>query len=94
VNSTAILYAANWLPKKYAYVIAVSSCVIFGILWLGFSSRTLKRLQELPIKKWYLPLETVTDNTTKSDGQGENDHGVSLIANKEMEQVLEKSLDT
>jgi hypothetical protein len=87
VNSSAILYVANWLPKKYAYVIAASACVVFGILWLGFSSRTLKRLQELPIYKWHLIPETVTDNTTTSDEQGENDHGVSLIPDKEMDQI-------
>ncbi len=94
VNSTAILYAANWLPKKYAYIIAVSSCVVFGIVWLGFSSRTLKRLQELPTYKWYLTSETTTDDATTSDEQGENDHGVSLMPNEEMNRAFDKSLNT
>jgi len=87
LNSSAILYVANWLPKKYAYIIAVSSCVIFGIVWLGFSSRTLKRLQNLPTYKWHIIPETITDDATTSDKQGENGHAVSLILNKETDQV-------
>ena len=83
LNSSAVLFAANWLPKKYAYVIAVSSCFVLGIIWLGFSFRTLKRLQKLPTYKWYLIPETNTNDATAPDEQDKSDHEVSLISDKE-----------
>jgi len=86
VNSSIVLYSANWLPKKYAYVIAVIACTIFGVLWLGFSFRTLKRLQRLPTHEWYLKSETSADDAMMSIEQDENNHGALLVSNKEKEQ--------
>ncbi|CAF0914981.1 unnamed protein product [Adineta ricciae] len=63
MNSSAILYLSNWLPKKYDYVIAVGLCITLGVLWMVLSFRTIKRLQKLPTHKWYLFPETITDNT-------------------------------
>jgi PAT family acetyl-CoA transporter-like MFS transporter 1 len=88
LHSSVILYAANWLPKRYAFVIAVGVCVVLGIIWLGFSLRTLRRLQTLPTYEWYLIPETITDDATTSNEQGENDHDMSLISNKEKDEVI------
>jgi MFS family permease len=63
INSSLILYIANWLPKKYAYVIAVGLCLIFGIVWFVLSYRTIKRLEDLPVEEWYLIPEKSTDKT-------------------------------
>ena len=90
INSSIILYAANWFPKKYAFVIAVGICVVLGIIWLGLSVQTLKRLQNLPIYKWYLMPETITDNTTTLEKQNENDHEASLLSDKETTGVTPK----
>jgi PAT family acetyl-CoA transporter-like MFS transporter 1 len=87
LNSSAVLNAVDWLPKRYAYLIAVASCNLFGILWLGLSYRTLERLQELPTCRWYLMEELITDDTTTSKEQDQNDHQVSLIPGKESEQI-------
>ncbi len=86
MNSSIVLYSANWLPKRYAYVIAVIACTIFGVLWLGFSFRTLKRLQRLPTHEWYLKSETSADDAMMSIEQDENNHGALLVSNKEKEQ--------
>ncbi len=77
VNSSFVLYVANWLPKKYAYIIAVGSCTIFGIIWFVFSYRTVKQLQKVPTHEWYLIPETITDNTTTPD------HETLLISGNE-----------
>jgi len=85
LNSSVVLYAANWLPKRYAYLIAVASCDLLGILWFVLSYRTLKRLQKLPTPRWYLTEEKNTDDMTTSEEQGQNDNQVSLIADKEID---------
>jgi PAT family acetyl-CoA transporter-like MFS transporter 1 len=85
LNSSVVLYAANWLPKRYAYVIAVASCDLLGIIWFAFSYRTLKRLQKLPTCRWYLTEEVTTNEMTTSKEQGQNDHQVSLISDKEVD---------
>ncbi len=85
LNSSVVLYAANWLPKRYAYLIAVASCNLLGILWFALSYRTLKRLQKLPTHKWYLTVERNTDDMTTSKEQGQNDNQVSLISDKEID---------
>ena len=87
INSTAILYAANWFPKQYAYVIVVISCTIFGIIWLIFSFRMLQELENLPAHRWYLTPETTQKNTTEAMKPDENDHGVLLIQNKEVDPI-------
>ena len=87
INSSLVLYAASLLPKQYAYIIAVISCTIFGVIWLVFSFRTLKRLENQPITEWYLKPETIKDDTATSVEQGENDHDILLIQNKEMNQI-------
>lgn len=66
VNSSIVLYIAEWLPKKYAYVIAVGACLIIGIIWLICSTPMLKRLQNLPKHEWYL---VPTDETNQSNEQ-------------------------
>lgn len=71
----------------YAHVIAVGSCIVFSILWFWFSHRTLKRLEKLSTYKWYLTPEIIMNDTTKPKEQGQNNHQVSLIMGKEMEQL-------
>jgi len=85
LNSSVILYAANWFPKRYAYLIAVASCDLLGILWFVLSYRTLKQLQKLPPHKWYLTEGKNTDDMTTSKEQGQNDNQVSLISDKEID---------
>jgi PAT family acetyl-CoA transporter-like MFS transporter 1 len=84
LNSSIILYAANWFPKKYAYVIAVGISILLGAMWFGFSYRTLTKLQKLPTKKWYLTQEANADGTTTTKEQHLNEHEMSLISDKEM----------
>jgi len=74
LNSSIILYLASWLPKNYAYIIAVIICIVLGSLWLILSLRMIKRLQNLPIQKWYLITEK---NVT------EQEHEMSLITSRE-----------
>jgi len=57
VSSSAVLYLANWLPKKHAYSIEVAICTVIGIVWLLFTWRMMRQLQALPIRKWYLAKE-------------------------------------
>lgn len=83
LNSTIVLFIANLLPKKYAYVIAVGACLVFGIVWFGFSYRTLKRLQKVPTNEWYLMPETITNDATTPKEQDEKDHEMPLIPGKE-----------
>lgn len=87
INSSLVLYAANLLPKRYAYIIAVVSCTIFGVIWLVFSFRTLKQLENQPITEWYLKPETTKDDTATAVEQGENDHDILLTQNKEINQI-------
>ena len=58
VSSSAVLYVADWLPKKNAYFIEVIGCTVIGIVWLLLSWRMMHRLQALPIQKWFLVKET------------------------------------
>ena len=84
LNSSAVLYAANWFPKRYAFTLAVSVSVALGILWLGCAFGTLKQLQKLPIRKWYLKSETIKNDAASPDDPHQNDHGVLLEHNKEI----------
>ena len=54
LSSSAVLYVANWLPKKNAYTIEVAICTVIGIVWIAASWRLMHRLQALPMEKWYL----------------------------------------
>ena len=80
LNSSAVLYAANWLPKKYSYIIAVGASTFLGILWISLSYWNLKRLQKLPNHKWHLNKQIITNEVTTSD-----EHEVSFIPNKDMD---------
>ncbi|CAF1402513.1 unnamed protein product [Rotaria magnacalcarata] len=82
IHSSIVLYIANWLPKNYDFVIATGACTIIGIIWLGFSFRTLKRLQEIPTHEWYLLPMQHSDDTVKSNEQGPSDHRASLMADE------------
>ncbi|CAF0798449.1 unnamed protein product [Rotaria sordida] len=53
VSSSVVLLVASWLPKKHAYSIEVAGCTVIGILWLSFTWHMMRRLQALPIHKWY-----------------------------------------
>ena len=81
VNSTIVLYIAEWLPKRYAYVIAVGACLILGIIWLICSARTFKRLENLPANEWYIIPEIPTDEPVKSDEKNENETFLSSNKN-------------
>lgn len=83
INSSIILYAFNWLPKKYDYLIAVLACNILGILWFSFSYRTLKRLQKLPVWKWHLIKQDTINDIAISLEQHQNDHKASFISNND-----------
>jgi PAT family acetyl-CoA transporter-like MFS transporter 1 len=85
LNSSIVLYVSNWLPKWYAYVIAVASCNLLGIIWFGLSYRTLQQLQKLPTHKWYLKKQITTNTATASEDEDQNDHGVSFIPSKEVD---------
>lgn len=87
LNSSAILYIASWLPKRYAFVIAVAAGIILGSLWLALSLRTINRLQKLPIYKWHLRPERNTSDAMKSDLQTEKDQELSLISNKDKDET-------
>ncbi|CAF3346180.1 unnamed protein product [Rotaria sp. Silwood1] len=67
VSSHAVLLVASWLPKQHAYSIEVAGCTIIGIVWLSFSWRMMRRLQALPIHKWYSVKEI--DGPTEMNGQ-------------------------
>lgn len=54
LNSSIILYLAEYLPKAYAYVISVALCFFLGMIWFFSSYRTLMQLEHLPTKEWYL----------------------------------------
>jgi len=54
VSNSAVLYLAEWLPKKHVYSIEVAICTAIGIVWLLFTWRMMHRLQARPIHKWYL----------------------------------------
>lgn len=57
LSSSAVLYAAKWLPKQHAYSIEVAVCTVIGIVWLLITWRMMHRLQALPIHKWHLVRE-------------------------------------
>ena len=80
VNSSIILYAADWLPKKYTYVIASGTCGLLGILWFSLSYRILKRLQELPTHKWHLKKAINANPPMMPEERHQNDHQSSLIS--------------
>ena len=63
VNSSIILYIADFLPKSYSYAIAVGLCVIFGIVWFILSYRTVLQLEDLPTEEWYITIEESKDKT-------------------------------
>ncbi|CAF3935011.1 unnamed protein product [Adineta steineri] len=72
LNSSAVLYAANLLPKKYDYITAVSVSSFLGLLWFSLSCRTLKRLQKLPASEWHIAKETNINGATTLDEQDQN----------------------
>ncbi|CAF4045442.1 unnamed protein product [Adineta steineri] len=76
LNSSAVLYAANLLPKKYDYIIAVSACLLLGLLWYCFSYQTLKRLQKLPASEWHITKETNISVATTLEEQVRNDQNI------------------
>ncbi|UJR11679.1 hypothetical protein I4U23_015860 [Adineta vaga] len=80
LNSSIILYAANWFPKRYDYLIATCVCELFGILWLGFFYRTLTRLQNLPVYRWYTTKQANNNNAITIEDQ---DHKQSFISKNE-----------
>jgi hypothetical protein len=54
LSSTLVLYIANWLPKPHAYPIEVGAYFLFDFIWIGLNWTILRRLDGLPVKKWYL----------------------------------------
>ncbi|CAF1530872.1 unnamed protein product, partial [Adineta steineri] len=76
LNSSAVLYAANLLPKKYDYIIAVSACLLLGLLWFCLSYQTLKRLQKLPASEWHIKKETNISVATTLEEQVRNDQNI------------------
>jgi hypothetical protein len=71
------------LPKRYAYLIAVGTSDLLGILWISLSYRNLKLLQKLPTHKWYLMKPVNKNEATASEEQDQNEHEVSFIPKKE-----------
>lgn len=88
VNSSVIMFLAHSFPKKYDYVISIGICLVLGILWISFSWRILKWLQELPVDEWHLIPNRNKNNMTKSDEIDETEHVASLISNQETNQVI------
>ena len=86
VNSSIVLYAADWLPKRFSYVIAVGACTILGNLWLGCFSRILRRLQKLPTHKWYLIADIIADDATRTTEHSTKGHSALLIQDKRTDQ--------
>lgn len=78
VNSSIVIFIAEYLPVKYAYVISVAACLIIGTIWLVCSSKMLKRLQSLPKHEWYLVVEKVNNHQS-------NEHIETLIDRKTVE---------
>ncbi|CAF1098516.1 unnamed protein product [Adineta steineri] len=76
LNSSAVLYAANLLPKKYDYIIAVSACLLLGLLWFSLSYQTLKRLQKLAASEWHITKETNISVATTLEEQVRNDQNI------------------
>ncbi|CAF4364856.1 unnamed protein product, partial [Adineta steineri] len=85
VNSSTVLYVANLLPKKYAYVIAVGASSFLGIVWFVLSFRMVKQLQKLPTYKWYIKQETTANKAVSPEKKGQNEHEMSLISDKKPE---------
>jgi hypothetical protein len=83
LNSSIVLYAANWLPKKYDYLIAVLICDLLGIIWLSLSYQTLRRLQKLPTSKWYVTKQVINTDIITSKEQHHNEQEISFIQEKE-----------
>lgn len=73
LSSMMILYATDWLPKRYAYVIASDVCGLLGLLWSILSYRTLRRLQELPTHKWHLQASLIMKLRTRTENQNQKD---------------------
>ncbi|CAF3171164.1 unnamed protein product [Rotaria socialis] len=83
IHSSIILYVSHWLPKNYDFVIATGICTIIGIIWLGFSIRTLNQLQEIPTHEWYLlPIKHSDDVMTS------NNHRTSLIEDESTSRII------
>ena len=80
LNSSIILYAADFLPKRYAYVIAVAFCLTMGCIWFTLFLRMILALQNLPANRWYLK-EDYFDKNTKplSDDSREKEYQMELI---------------
>lgn len=83
LSSSTTLYVANWVSKRYAYVIAATVGITLGSMWLGLSLKTLRRLQSLPTSKWYLMPETNTNDMINSKQQDEKDREMPFISNSE-----------
>lgn len=85
LHSSIALYAANFLPTKFAFMIMTGICTVIGIVWLVFSFRMIRRLEKLPTHKWYLMPETITDNDTKLNEQANNENQESLMKDEDSE---------
>lgn len=62
LSSSAVLYIANWLPKRDAFYIEVSVCVLLGCIWLCASWKLIQRLQMLPAESWHVSLHKQQTN--------------------------------
>ncbi|UJR12336.1 hypothetical protein I4U23_016513 [Adineta vaga] len=94
LNSSIILYAANWFPKKYDFIIAVGLCTVLGILWICLSYRTLKRLQRLPASKWHLRQRATLNHGAASEEQSQDEHELSCIPNNDIDCIERVNGDT
>jgi MFS transporter, PAT family, solute carrier family 33 (acetyl-CoA transportor), member 1 len=83
LHSSIVLYVAEWLPKHYAYILAVGLCITVGCIWFAFSYRILQQLQQLPTQQWYLVSERTTANSPSLEQRSQNDFELSLMANNE-----------
>ena len=82
LNSSIVLYLADQLPKQYAYVLAVGSCITVGFIWFAVSYRILQRLQQLSTQQWYLASPRTPGNSTSLERQNQSDLEMSLMVNK------------
>ena len=81
VSSSAVLYLANWLPKKQAYFIEVGICTAIGIVWLLMSWRMMHRLQAQPVEKWYIMQDDPsTIGPATEEAKGASNTTISTLA--------------
>lgn len=82
LNSSLVLYAANWLPKNYDYIIAVSVCEVLAAVWFCVSFRTLLRLQKLPVTKWYVKSRVTTSHASAQEADDHSEDVVVFMPSK------------